>query len=830
MAKRKGSQQNSQTTASSQALDQQLQRLMAKKQYPQALRKLQQAQKREPDQVFGITEAEIWLQQGQYEYERAQYAKAEDSFGQALALELQADAYYWLAKSYLAQHKAAEALELFQPAFDDKTLPKDLGGSYLKLLLLNHQAEQVEALVKTQAKRFYAPHLHWARGALALQSGDPKAALTHFKKMGRLASPGDYVSAWEAYAYRMLEDWPAAGRLLGMPSPVFGSLAFLGMGPKHPVVQPLRMALATHSGRRIGDVCDLDQPNLPHRSAVWVLELLHLLREDNFHDAAHVVLDCPKEVMADYPELKTLYRPLMLLAGQQALQQQELGCAASFWGGVVNQPEFDPKLAVQLYLVLTAKRDARAAQQLVNQLLSWVQKAAKRDPQAWPKERLNATQAKLYCWLADQQMHLGRYRDAERSVRRAEQLAPDHPDVIGRKGMELFADEKHQEAIPLLTQALESGCRFEEVYMALVECLEADKETLKSVRRKFGKHFGDIGVDTEVDIPTWVEALSFQYYGVMEEFANNRRTPPPPAPLKALQIFLDSAKDEPSSSQKISLDLEAAVSQWDDLLRSHSPSEQVEILKAIYLVIQQHARRNQKGITAQQNRYAEQIYELIPTVPEANLAYLMLLPLKNPSSKRLDVAVTAALRRSPQPGNLLAQAQLQLSQFGHNRVLAPFIEEQLRQEPQNPLLLLAKATLYPRRSQEYQTFYDQGFEIARRLQDAIALQACREEEWFKSQEMTRRVVGSQLDPRGNLGQIDMIDLMQQMAREAFGADVPPELIAQMLPELIAQMGSGLGPFDDDFEDDESDDLPPFFLPLPGGGKSSSKKRKPWYKL
>jgi hypothetical protein len=165
--------------------------------------------------------------------------------------------------------------------------------------------------------------------------------------------------------------------------------------------------------------------------------------------------------------------------------------------------------------------------------------------------------------------------------------------------------------------------------------------------------------------------------------------------------------------------------------------------------------------------------------------------------------------------------------------LAPLIEEQLRQEPQNPLLLLAKATLYPRQSREYKTFYDQGFEIARRLQDAIALQAYREEEWFKSQDATRRVVGSQLDPHGNLGQIDMIDLIGRMAREAFGQDVPPELIAQMLPELIGQMGSGFNPFDDDdddFDEDEDDDVPPFFLPLPGRGKSSAKKRKPWYQL
>jgi len=266
-------------TAASQALEKQLQSLIAQKRYPQALRKLQQAQKKDPDQVLSITEVTIWLQQGQHEYARAQYAKAEDSFGQALALELQDDAYYWLAKCYLAQHKVAEALELFQSAFDGKTLSKDLGGSYLKLLVLNHQVEQVEALVKTQAKRFYAPHLHWARGALALQAGNPKVALTHFKKMGRQASPGDYVLAWEVYTHQMLEDWPTAERLLGMSSPALSSLAFRAMGPKHPVVQPLRMALAIHSGRSLGNLGDLDQSNLPHRSAAWVLELLHLLQD-----------------------------------------------------------------------------------------------------------------------------------------------------------------------------------------------------------------------------------------------------------------------------------------------------------------------------------------------------------------------------------------------------------------------------------------------------------------------------------------------------------------------------------------------------------------------
>lgn len=206
----------------------------------------------------------------------------------------------------------------------------------------------------------------------------------------------------------------------------------------------------------------------------------------------------------------------------------------------------------------------------------------------------------------------------------------------------------------------------------------------------------------------------------------------------------------------------------------------------------------------------------------------MVLALRSLPPDRLEMAVNHTLHRSTQPGNTLAQAQLELCRFGPNRMLMPFIEAQLKQEPQNPRLLLAKAALHNRNSQEYQTFYDQGFEIARRLQDAEALHAFREEEWFKAQDMTRRVVGSQIDALNDPSQLDMVDILKRMAREAFGVDVPPEIIAQMIPELEAQMAGGF--FDDDEDFDE--DFDPFFLPPPprGRGKKSSKKRKPWYQL
>ena len=68
---------------------------------------------------------------------------------------------------------------------------------------------------------------------------------------------------------------------------------------------------------------------------------------------------------------------------------------------------------------------------------------------------------------------------------------------------------------------------------------------------------------------------------------------------------------------------------------------------------------------------------------------------------------------------------------------------------------------------QYQTYYDQGFELARRLQDAEALQAYREEDWFQAQQLTSHIMGDQIANLGDPSQLDMIDVLQRMAREAF---------------------------------------------------------------
>ena len=822
--------QLSSKTTSGQSLEAQIQRLITQKKYSTAIRKLQQGLKREPGQVLTVSESDIWLLQGQDEIEQSRYSQAEKAFRKVLEIEPRESAYYGLAQALIFQKKPAVALALFQAAFEDKTLPKSLGGSYLKLLFLDDKAEVAEALIKTQTKRFYAPHLHWAKGAIALKAGNPKAALPHFKKIGRPSSPGDRPTLWETFAHQQAGDWSFARKGLPLSAMPFGGSSFSARLPKHPATQQLMMSQIAHADLTPSDFFDLDQPALPAREAVLILELVQLIREENFHDAAHLFVDLPDAAKAAYPTLKTLERPLMILAGEQARQQQEFSCTTYFWKTASRRHDLEPNLALNLYKALEVTKDYGEALQQLNRIMAWVKQRAQQSPKDWPKARHDSTLAKLLCWTTDCQMMAGRYSAAAKSLQKAEKLAPAHPDVIGRKGLQAASTGDEQGAILLLTRALEAGCRFHEVYGTLLELLDNDIEAIKPLRRKFGQYFGDAGAMTEVEIPIWVEALTFQNYGLLEKTVRNHlRSQKKPSPtLKAYEIFLDAADDEPSSGQKITLNQEKAVPQWNALLASQTSVEQVEMIQAIYLIIQQHAKRNKKGMAKLQSSYLNKIIELSSQqLPGADVVHLMMMGLRSPQSEKLDEVAVSLLNRSMYPEQVLAQAQLALYHFGVPHALRSLLEAQLKQSPQHPQLLLANATLFPRHSSQYETFYERGFEIARRLQDADALKAFREEEWFASNDRARQIVGSRINRLSSPSERDMLDMIKELAQAAFGSEVPPEILAQLVPQLMAEMAGELEE-DDDFEEDFDN----FFMPQPPPkrGKKKSKKRKSFFQF
>ncbi len=791
-------------------LIQQIQTLIAQKQYSQALNKLQRIRQTQSEIEINPSEATLWSLRGQQELARGNERQAEKSLRKSLELGLHGEAHYWLAKCLLASERLEEAVELLREAFDTQVLPKDYAGCYLKLLFLIGKRQTVQELITSQPKRFSASQLHWARGMLALQASEPGKALIHWQKMKQSATPGDCQVAWLAYGQQQNEHWEAAESILGLNSSSFLSDTL----PSHPAIQRLSVVQAFETGGSLQKTISLSDWESPNQEALLVLEMLLLIEEQNFHEAAHLALKLARP-SRQFPELDRLFHPLMLLAGDQAWNQGDTECTKEFWSPLVTENTFDPQMAVRLNEVLVATGSSRERQRLLTKLLNWLKKEAKQNRSDWPESRLNPTLAKLYCWLADSCMAGDQPQKGFGFLLEAERLCPDLPDVIGRRGLRAYAHDQIQEAIPLLKLALEKGCRYEEVYLILLECFEelGDSKGQAEIHRRFGKHFDDFSVDVEFDIPVWVEALSQSSYLLFERIVLEG-SPPEPA-LKACRIFVQAAEDQPNNRQRISLDQEQAAQQWQQILESLAPSEQIPVLQAIGLCLLRFAKRK-KGLAGLINQYLQELFSLVPQEPEAQRAHLILLAVKELKPERLKIPLRQYLDRATQPGTTLAQLQLQVRRFTQTAALLPFLEEAIRREPQNPLLLLAKATTFPAESLEYEELKEQGFELARRLQDSQSLKAWREEDAFQSK---LRVGEDLLDLPifGGTGQLDMESILEKLARKILGEEFPPEVLEEMLPELRRLLNS------DPSELEEEEDEYPDEFGFPFGKSSRSQK-------
>ena len=850
----------SKSTASRKNPEQRIKSLLKQHKYEDAInlhRGLDEATR----QTLPFSDADLWFQQGRYECQNGHYKKAVTSLQKAIQLNAQLDnanndkskgngdddPLYWLAKALIGQQKYSEALEQIESAFNDQTLDKNLGGCYLKLLLLNDQGDRVQTILDTPklSKRFFAPQLHWARGILALQSekfNGKDGALTHFKKLKDGITPGDNVSVWTAYTHQQAGNEDKATDLLLAPFSRFSIFSPMSITPSHPAMQRLAIVQAIATNRSLPESIRLDDsaPST-EKDAALVWELVALLEESRVHDAAHIFLDLPSSITETYPETAQLQKSLMILAGADAIRSHEPDCTIEFWQHALDSSTFDPQLAVRLHLLLRELEEEEDIQELLPRLIKWVKQDSKDNPDKWPKERLNGVLAKLDCYLMDSYVNTGQYQDVARLLRTVEKLAPNDPDVMGRKGLEAISQGKTSKGITLLTKSLEGGCDYPPVYFMLLEYLD-NEDQVDDIRSKYGKRFDDAIVETdEPKLPEWVNALLIGDYNLMAQYVDEigGRSPA----LDAIQVLIDSAHDEPSTGHKITLDSETAAARWDELLKRHPSDVQVSILQAIVLVVQNHAKRNKKGIKALQDRYQNQLMALAKTLPEADIAHKALLVIRSSSSENTMAAVRSTVSRAVNPGKTLAAIQQKARWFKVRFPLRSYIDELLKKDSQNPHLLLAKATTYSDREPEFQTFKDQGFELARRLQDSDALQAFREEDAYLAQTATSRVFkgmgGFDLD------RMDPAQLMRKMIREMFGEDIPASMIEAMLPDLMAKMGAemgggfgppgfgppgfgppGFGPpgFGDPFGDDD-DDEEGFFFSFPPPGRSKKKKKK-----
>ena len=299
-------------------------------------------------------------------------------------------------------------------------------------------------------------------------------------------------------------------------------------------------------------------------------------------------------------------------------------------------------------------------------------------------------------------------------------------------------DDHNDEAIRLMTHALNQGCRSGEVYAGLLNCWDevGNPQAKLEARRRFGQKFGDLNPEAEIEFAPWLDALYTQDYAFFSQLVKHAEKPDPP--LQALQIFVKAVQGIPNSGGRVSLNQTQAETQWTALLKPLAGEQQIPTLEAIALATHLFAKR-EKGIAALIGEYQKRLFELSGGYPAAREAHLLVLAV-NTQGQKLDFPLRRYLESMPQPGNALAQLQLQVRKFGWIRSFIPFLQEALQREPQNPLLLLARATTYPLSMPEYDQLKQQGFELARRVQDAKALQAFREEEAFLNLRQTQAML------------------------------------------------------------------------------------------
>ena len=786
-----------------QLLQQKLTDLVARQRYSQALRVREQALRRQPDLKLRPSEAQLWCLEGRQALAEGQSQRAETALARAVDLGLPGEPQYLLARLWLERGQPERGLALLQASFEAGSLPLEYAGAYLKLLLISGQPERVRELVRQQRQRFQPQQIHWAAGVLSLLDGDPTHAQRQFRQMTGPASPGDLAGLWRAWATLEAGDTNAAAAALHQDD--------------HPARAAVALAMAARTEQRPGELLDLERRDLPRRGLALALELLHQLRQQNLLCAAQLLLNHERLVLAAVPELAALRRPLLLLAGQQALEREAPTEAIRCWRPIVDRPSLDPELALRLYPLLDQGDDDTwpEAERLASQLQSWVRRAARDSPAAWPQPLLTATQARLHCWQADQHLRLGRRQQARRNVEMAHQLAPGLPDVIGRQGMLAYVMGEDGHAISLLWQALDNGCRGNPVYEVLDEALQQSGQSAERLRlqRQHGASFG-ITLQPEPEqtmIPAWLDALSRKdVLDLANVLSATAETGPA---LQALRIFGDHLLPQPDACSdgsaglqlnKVNLNLLEAAVRWDTLIAALPPLEQVEAITAILVAIQRFTLRTSKAMRSQiASRLAE--LEALAAAPgtthgeRALQSLLLLAGLRLRRQEALRQEATRLLRRSHQPERLLPRVLLDLRLLTSTKPWLAIVEELRRQDPQNPLLLLALATMQRTLTTPYERLADQAFELARRQQDSEALAACRRERWWAEESYDRELAhrkAQSMQPCPSWQQlIDSFDIQGMLAARAREESMEPlseEQLQAMLPDLERRMAADNG--------------------------------------
>lgn len=782
------------------ALQRKLSDLVARRLYSQALRVREQTLRRHPDWTLSPGEAQLWCLEGRQALEQDQPKRAETAFARSLALAPGGEALLWLARLRLEQAQPQQALALLEEPFHAGQLAPELAGAYLKLLLLQGQVQTVSTLLREQPGRFQSQQMHWAAGVLSLLEGNPAQARRQFERMAAPASPGDHTAVWRAWALRELGDSRAAAAL---------------NGADHPACAALAIDLAACSDEPLDTLLAGSRHHPPPPEKLRALELLRQLRRGNHLQAAELLLSHERLLLYAVPELAALRRPLLLLAGQQALDLEAPEAAIRCWRPIVDRPALDSNLALRLYPLLIEGDDDgdwQEAERLAGLLLSWLRRAARANPDAWPEPLLSTTLARLHCWQADPQIRLGMRQQARRSVEQARQLAPDLPDVLGCQGLLALMNGSSSGAIPLLLQAIERGCRNGTVFHVLEEALEEEgrQEERQRLLRDHGPRFGVLEsplAESAADPPLWLVMLSEADALAM---ANSLSAHPggTGGGLEALRIFSDHVTAQRSKGsggevvvnlRRPDLQVKQASARWDALLAGLPPREQVEALTAMVAATLRFCRRSGRVLEAEIGARLLQLEGHLAdgdaaTADRALRGLLLLLGLRLKRGERPDAPAARLLRGCHRPEQQLPLALLDLRLLHSTRPWQGMVRELQRQDPDNPLLSLALATMERSFTSPYTRFSEQALEQARRQQDRQALAACRRERaWIEAafdRELARRRARRLADDplwQKRISQLDPMAMLRGMVEETGMGPTSEAELQRLLPEFERQL-------------------------------------------
>ncbi len=758
---------------SGERLVEELQRLVEKRRYREALKKLKEIRLGYPELKISEKEENLWLEKGKQEWLEEKYEEGQKSFRKSVELGLNGEGHYWWAKSLLSLEKREQALEVMKEGYEKKLLGKEYGGCYLKLLCLQRETEKVEELIKKEPERFTLEQKQWAKGMVAVLKGEEEKAAENWTKMDKKGSPEDCPWAWMIYLEQKRENWLEAQKKLNE----IGEQENRSQGSKG-IEQKLLVRQGMGTGESLREKVKQLKGKMAHREEIMVLEMLNLIEKKKWREAGEIAAIIGKK-REEFPEIEKIYRGVLLEAGEEAWREGEVEWTIEKWWQMVEDKPLEPQFLVRLNQGLRETRNHRRSQRVLNKLLNWLKKEGKKESREWPQQKRKETLAKLYCYLADSCMGEGLREEGLKNLTRAEELCAELPDVVGRKGLRAAKIEgKTEESIPMLRQAIEEGCDCQAVYESLVEGLEeiGDREEKQEVRRRFGQRFGDKGADLELSLPLWEEALWERSYLRFERKIKQARLKKPE--MEACRIFVAETREEKKGEQ-VNLRLESAQEKWEELLKGLNPFEQIGVIETIAVSLVRYGKR-QKGRGSLIDYYAQKLWEYAQEFEKARKAHLVLLIVKGLKIEKWQNYLRQYLRKTPSPDKALGELQLKVRRWGNGSALMGLIEEALSNNPQNPLLILALATGFSPETQDYQKLSEQGFELARRLQDKQSLKAWREEEAFVIAQQLREVLENLILEKGYPS---LEEILEKLKTEVFKRDLLPEDMDRIFSEL-----------------------------------------------